>query len=397
MTIEEMESSLAQRASKKFPPEQARGERAPQTARALLEENKQLIEEKQRKKALARQSSREEFERLVVRDRIIAESDKAQQLTRRQAHLDLAKSYKEKICNKEQAKQDAYNKKKQNGVDIQYFPWVEGETIDKHREAKCTQLREEMREHMKKQREERPARMDALLVDTKPGHTILYPTGHGIPLEYASAVPKEDAVAPHMSKTPRFLSRAQEHMSRRLHDDHVRKALEDKVSHSMAELEARQRQRLAQVQQWEEGLMVTDALRYDRDQAKAAERRRNAEYLKGQIQKSKAKVVADHADYRARDGGYWGPEEKELQSGDLNRDHCLDLIKQMEVDQRRKVSSRQQRLRQEKRLVENCLTDMAQDRQKQKVKAVQMREVLTTTWASQQKIQQAKKNIDAIL
>lgn len=393
MTIEEMENELQQKSSK------SGGERGPQTARGLLEENKRLIEEKQRKKAMARQSSREEFERLVVRDRLIAESDKAEELTRRKAHLDLAQSYKEKICSKEKEKAGAYSRKKETGVDIQYFPWVEGETIDRHREAKCTQLREEMREHMKKQREERPARADPLLLDTRPGHTILYPTGHGIAQEFVSPTsPKQDdSVAPHMQKNPRFLSRAQEHMSRRLHDDHIRKTLEDKVTHSIAELEDRKRQRQAEVQQWEEGLMVTDALRYDRDQAKAAERKRNAEYLEKQMQEREAKLKGEVTEYRARDGGYWGPDEKELQTADLHRNHCLDLIKQMEVDQRRKLNSRQQRLRQEKRLVENCLGDMAQDRARQQVKVVQVREVLTETWKSQKKIQQAKKNIDSIL
>jgi hypothetical protein len=399
MSIEEMESELAQKSSKRVPEASSNNAHAPHTARTLLEENKQLIEEKQKKKALARKSSREEFERLIARDRLSAESDKANEQSRKQAHIQLANTYKEKIGKREQAKADAYTAKIKDGIDIQYFPWVEGETIDKHREAKTSQLREEMREHMKKQREERPARMDPLQADCRPGHTILYPTGQGIPEEFCSAVPskQDDEFSPYMAKNPRFLSRAQEHMSRRLHDDHVRKALEDKVSQSMAELEGFQKQRQAEVQAWEEGLMVTDALRYDRDRAKAAERRRNAEFLERQMHENEAKQKDAKKDYRARDGGYWGPEEKALQSGDLHRDHCADLIKQMEVDQLRKISSRQQRLKQEKRLIDNSIEEMAQDRQKQKVKAVQVRQVLTTTWKSQVKIRQAKKNLDAIL
>jgi len=197
-----------------------------------------------------------------------------------------------------------------------------------------------------------------------------------------------------MGRHPRFLSRAREHMSRRLHDVHVRKALEDKVEQTRAELEAQSRRRQAELRQWEEGMLVNDALRYDSSQAKATERRKHADFLRSQITERRGRQDQEHQDQHAEIAGYYGPEEKEVQDMGLHREHCSDLIKQMEVDKQRRSSSRNQRLRQERRLIDNCLAEMAQDRDKERHKTVQHREVLTTTWKSQQKIKRAIKNLD---
>merc|ERR1711920_841329 len=110
------------------------------------------------------------------------------------------------------------------------------------RDEKCAKQREEMRGFLEKQRELKPPRMDTLLAETAVDNRLAYPSASsstGTRADHHSLVDSLDAdddVAPHMARYPRFLSRAREHMSRRLHDVHVRKALEDKVQQTKTEL-----------------------------------------------------------------------------------------------------------------------------------------------------------------
>merc|ERR1719221_1381388 len=126
-----------------------------------------------------------------------------------------------------------------------------------------------MRGFLKKQKEDHPPRMDSLLADTKFSNPIKYPTApvHGKPAiipqkdigdytaEATADIDVNDDCSPHIARYPRFLSRAREHMSRRLHDVHVKKALEEKVAQTRRELEAHRLGQGDQAQQWEEGMM----------------------------------------------------------------------------------------------------------------------------------------------
>jgi len=389
MSITDMEKALSAKPSRRIP-EQVRDGHAPQTARALLEENRQLIQEKSERKALARKNSREFVERLLAQDRMTTEGDKAREIGRRHAQRELAQYYKAEIAEKEQAKASEYRSKVESGVEIQYFPFVEGETINKSREAKSAKMREEMRGFLNHQREKHPPRTDTLLAETSHEHNIRYGNSRE-----GSVLPGDD-VAPHMNRHPRFLSRAREHMSRRLHDAHVRKALEDKVLQTRAELESASQQREAERQQWEEGMQVNDALRYDLSQAKAMEKKKHAEILKSQMKERADREQRVHREQHADITGYYGPEEKELQETGLHREHCTELIKQMEVDNSRRCNSRNARLRQERRLIDNCMAEMLQDRSKERQKNVLHREVLTTTWKSQQKIKHAVDTLEGL-
>merc|ERR1719204_2937193 len=114
----------------------ARAAREPHTARALLEENRQLIAEKRERRALQRKTSREEFDKLVVHDQMSIAGEKAREQDRRHAHRELAEQYKEEISGHKQTKCSAYEAKRVGGSEIQYFPFVEGETIDQDRKAK---------------------------------------------------------------------------------------------------------------------------------------------------------------------------------------------------------------------------------------------------------------------
>merc|ERR1719253_1392634 len=157
-------------------------------------------------------------------------------------------------------------------------------------------------------------------------------------------------------------------MSRRIQDTHVRKALEDKVERTKAELQELTRRQKIEAQQWEEGMAVNDALRYDGTRMKAIERQKNAEYLKQQVQERRDKESKDVEARRAEIAGYWGPDEKALRDPQNLRSHCTDLIQQMEVNQNRKLDSRSKRLVQERNVIDNSLAEMSADRSKEREK-----------------------------
>jgi hypothetical protein len=373
---------------------------APQSARTILEENKQLIQEKLERKAFEKKQSKDFNENIVAKGQVVSEMEQARGITRITAKRELAHYYKSKIAEKEAAKATEYSRKVEEGSDIQYFPYNEGENITKSREAQNSKMREEMRSFLSKQREEKPPRMDPLLADVDTNYSIMYPvepTTGRVPhasTQHGSQELDHDEVAPHMQRYPRFLTRAREHMSRRLHDAHVRKALEDKVRVTRVELEKRVAEKQEEQQREADGILVSDTVRLDANSRTAQDRKTNAEFLAAQMHERRNKNQQEVTDRRSELPGYWGPEEKPVQNQNANREVCVDLIKQMEVDQNRRLDSRGRRLRQERRLNDNCVAEMMQDRDRERHKNQQHREVLVKTWASQQKIKEAARRLD---
>lgn len=264
-----------------------------------------------------------------------------------------------------------------------------------------------MRGFLKDQREAKPPRVDRLM-NGDPNYFNQY---HGLPSssgqqteadsQKASKSAQARSPGSGMSngmmpnpKQPRFLTRPNEHMSRRIQDEHVRRALEDKVQRTKEELEKQTATRQKEAKLWEEGMLVNDALRYDFALSKSADRQKNSEFLKAQMQERDSKDRKEVEDWRANICGYWGPEEKELPDASQHITHCSDLIKQMEVNQHRRIDSRNRRLKQEKRLVDNSLAEICQDRDLEQQKLQLHREVLTTTWDSQRKIRQVMERIE---
>merc|ERR1712046_506024 len=119
---------------------------------------------------------------------------------------------------------------------------------------------------------------------------------------------------------------------------------------------------------------------------KQIERKRNAQYLRAQMADRKARLQSEMDDHRGEPCGYWGPEEKDLQDPRLYRDHCNDLIKQMEVNQSRRLDRKAREIRQERRLIDNSIAEMWMERHHDKMRHTAQQEVLTTTWNSQKKI-----------
>ncbi|CAK9114103.1 unnamed protein product [Durusdinium trenchii] len=417
MTVDEMETRLLPRPSKG-----GRGS-LPMSARELLEENKQLIEEKKEQKALARKNSREMVQKLIEEDRMKSEGLKATVQSRRSMLKDLAQQYKASIAEKEQ--QRAALKASKRGPPVSYFPFVEGETIAKGRAAKSQVLREEMQGFLQKQREQKPPRNDQLIQDTRVDNILLYPVQPKAtpqstmqsqtmeeplflveaPLtpevQHGDAIPEAemklvDETCPHMQRHPVFLTKARDHKSRRLYDDHVRRTLEEKVEQTKIELAQLARKRQEEVQTLEDSMLVADALRHDGTTAKADARRRHAMFLKEQMQEQQTRREEEKANKKKETAGYWGPEDKPTQASQSHRNHCHDLIKQMEVDQNRRLVDRTMHLRQEKQIVNNCLAQMEQDREMEKQKIKQHREVLVTTWKSQLQLREVMKNIEGI-
>jgi len=354
MTIGEMENRLL--------PKPTKGGRGslPMSARELLEENKQLIEEKKEQKALARKNSREMVQKLIEEDRMKSEGIKATVQSKRSMLKDLAQQYKASITQKEEERAALKTSKK--GQPPSYFPFVEGERIAKGRAAKSAVLREEMQGFLQKQREMKPPRNDPLIQDTRVDNVLLYPVlpkatvqsfeaspPESGEVQHGDAVPDEelklvDETCPHMQRHPVFLTKARDHKSRRLYDDHVRRTLEEKVEQTKMELAQQAKKRKDELATLEDSMLVADALRHDGTTAKADARRRHAMFLKEQIEEQQMRKQMEKADKKRETAGYWGPEDKPTQSNATHRSHCHDLIKQMEVDQNRKVVDRSLRL-----------------------------------------------------
>ncbi|CAE7693116.1 unnamed protein product, partial [Symbiodinium pilosum] len=360
------------------------------SARELLEDNKQLILEKKEQKALARKNSRELVQKLIEEDRVRSEGIKATDQSKRSQQRELAQQYKAMIAQKE-AQRAAVKASAQKGQTISYFPFVEGETIAKGRAAKSAVLREEMQGFLRQQREKQPPRNDALIKDTRADNVLLYsirPNGT-VPAAKVDVEALEtdmklvDESGAHMARHPLFLTKSRDHMSRRLYDEHVRRALEDKVEQTKVELANLAKKRQEEVHMLEDSMLVADALRHDGTTAKADARRRHASFLKDQIEEQRQRRRAEKESKRYEAAGYWGPEDKPAQSVDTHRSHCQDLIKQMEVDQNRRLIDRSMRLRQEQQIVNNCIVQMEQDRELERQKVAQHRDVLVTTWQSQ--------------
>jgi hypothetical protein len=197
-------------------------------------------------------------------------------------------------------------------------------------------------------------------------------------------------------KSPRFLTRPTPHMSRRIQDEHVRGALEAKVQATKQELEKKMAGLQNEARQHEEGLMVNDALRYDSMNSKSIDKKSNADYLLKQIQEKKHREEEDLRQRRQNICGYFGPDEKGLPPASMHTEHCALLIEQMEVNQRRKISSAIRRREQEQRLVDHAHTLIAQDRELERQKLVQHRDVLVTTWDSQRKIRDVVNRLEAV-
>lgn len=393
----------------KRPPEHSRSEAAPQTARALLETNQALARDKQKRSLAEKQLSQVFVDRLLADDRLSVENDKARDLTRRQTQRELTLGYKAVIAEKEGSRAAAYQAKVSENEQSEYFPYVEGESIRKAREEQTHALRDEMQAFLKSQKQQRPPRIDRLIVDTGAQYTHRYPS---IPPEMGTrwsalqselaADPREayrdDAlVAPHIGeRASKFHSRAVAHMSRRICDDHVKKALEDKVAMTQRELEAAQQKQQIEAREFKEGLEASDAMRFDAARSKARERQRHAEYLQSQIMDRQRHHEAETRERREAPAGYWGPEEKDAGGAHIHIAMTNDIIKQMEVNQNRRLESRGRRLRQEQKIIDNCMAEIAMDRAKDHEKQMKHRHVLTSTWQSQQQIKQAKVGIEAL-
>lgn len=407
MSTIDMEAALAKRIKRPSPQNSPGGREAGalHTARAVLEENKRLIDERKERQAEERKQTKDFVAELIAQDQKTVVNDKAKELGRRKTHRELAGHYQEMIAEKEAKRAAEYAAKVRGGVEIQYFPFVEGENIDKNRKAQCARMRDEMRAFVQKQHEENPPRVDQLLEDTRCEHKVLYPlapndrtaaSASAMMQENAEVVIGGDEIAPHMAQHPRFLTRARDHMSRRLHDAHVRKALEQKVETTKIELDAANRNRLEESKRWNENFIVGDAMRYDNTQAKAKDRKDNQAYVLMQIEEKRRHEEEAKCQRETEVPGYWGPDEKGLQAAHVTTTHCEELIKQMAVDQHRRLDSRNRRLRQERRLIDNSMAEMAMDRERDKHKQSLQREVLTTTWKSQRRIRREVDRLEAI-
>merc|ERR1712139_302142 len=126
------------------------------------------------------------------------------------------------------------------------------------------------------------------------------------------------------------------------------------------------------------------------------ERKQNAEYMKHQIEERKDRKAFEKQAARSEHAGYWGPEEKNVYTDAVKMQHRRELVAQMEVNQNRRLDSRDRRLRQERCLVENGVLEMIADRDRQVAKAERRRAALNRAWNNQVQIKRAQQHVDQI-
>lgn len=407
LTVQAMEQRLARYSKRPVHKIAMQGHSIPgisgggaQTARNMLEENQRLSQMKKDRKGMERQASRELIDQIFERDRQNLENDRMKQQKRRETHQSLATKYKTAILQKELTQAKEYAAKLEHGPNEEFFPFVEGETVEKHRDSQNTMLKDEMRDFLKTQRASQPPREDMLMQSVSHHHPHHYVVAKSAPVSLDTVKTESktaNGVAPHIgAKHPLFLTQSRAHMSRRINDEHVHKAMEDKVELCKTQLEQLAADRHREARAHEEGLMINDALRYDNALIKASERAKNAEFLRGQINERKVRADMERKEQRKECAGYWGPEEKNLTAGDIHEDHCKHLIHQMEIDQHRRLDDKHRKLQQEKKIVENSMIEMAIDRKKQVEKSTRQKKVLTQTWNNQAKIREAMKVVENI-
>lgn len=368
----------------------------PQTARSLLEENQRLAAIKNENTKLERKASKDLVDEILDREKQDMEFQRKKEQKRREAHHALAQKYKAAIVQQELKKAQETSKKQASGPGEVFFPFTEGESVEKYRQAQNSQLRSEMQDHMKEQAARQPVRTDALMASVS----------HQYPRLYQQTVDSSGAqnetqrldVAPHIGgRHPLFLSRNREHMSRRINDAHVTEAMNSKVEIFKSQLEQLAEERHREVREHEEGMMINDALRHDNALLKAAERQKVNQFLKAQIAEREAREEQEKKELRAQCCGYFGPEEKNLQAPEIHEDHCRQLISQMETDQHRRYDEVHRRLQEEKHIVNNTMKVMVDDRLKAVEKASKHKKILTKTWDNQKKIRAAQERVERII
>merc|ERR1712139_18310 len=124
--------------------------------------------------------------------------------------------------------------------------------------------------------------------------------------------------------------------------------------------------------------------------------RQCAEAVKGQIQERQVRAELERKDRRGESSGYWGPEEKPIRSAKLQQQVRQELVAQMEVNQSRKLDSRDRKLRQERCIVENALDRMVEDHDKVSVRVAKQKEILNKAWNNQVQIKRAQRQVDSI-
>merc|ERR1719311_1259397 len=391
MSNEEMERRLSRYSRR--PPERIKEKHGgAQTAFEVLQENQQLAENKRQERRILRQNSRELIDQIMERDRAVVEKDKSRHRNRRELHTQLATGYKAAIVDRESEDQ-LREERKQKDRQEEYFPYVEGETFLKYRQAQREMLSGETRDFLEEQRKQHPPRADSLLASVEKEHRFHYPA------DGADILPSEEhcGVGSHIGgKHPRFLTRASMHMCRRTNDDHVKKALQDKTEITQKELMDSARKSHKLNEEMKEGVKINDALHYAQGVKEAQNRQRNALYVKSQIEDRQARKQQEIVEMRKADAGYYGPDEKVPVGSEVYTEHCRHVVGQMAVDKQRKALERDRRVMQEKAIVSNAMRELRDDRACEEEKRQHHQQALVATWASQQQIRQAAGRIEAI-
>lgn len=417
-----MEEALAPKPTKRGPSLQDNV-----IARRIAQDNQLMVQAKIDKEVDEKKKVKEREQNFLQKEMLKEKGEQTKNVGKKQEQRQLAEYYREMIKEKEEGRANQYQSKVQAGVAMNFFPFVDGERVKKDREVKSQEMNREMRSFLQRQREARPVRQDGVNPQLNRGHMVDYPSfpapstgrpptgslsergppgtpraaGEGRLGTAGSALvrrPSGEAQASSQVDAPPRFEQRPEGLPRQQDDTHVRRALEAKVQETKNELAVLNQRKQLEMQLWEEGLAVSDAIGADSSQQKAIAVRRHGEDLKLQIADRERRAEAEKEEKRSQVFGYWGPDSKESKARGKKEDP-REITKfyqaQMKVNKERKALEKQLQHRQEKRIVENCLVQIAEERDREAEKERRQREVLVTTWHSQKKIKEIRNEVEA--
>jgi len=340
--------------------------RAPVSARAVLEENRIEAERVRAEKQRQKRSGRQETAELLREDQQAFGRHQEAQSKRKDMAVALAEHYREEIAARAARRKAA----KAPVEEKRYFPFTDGERVEQQqREAKAR----------------RQAEMQACMEELSPRPRRNPQARPPVAPYVGEAAAKPPQVHSFNDCYPKFLSKAEDHMTRRTDVQHVHRAMRAKMDETYSRLQGEFEQSKQQERQRNAGLALHDRLTGVGAADMLQERRKNAEVLRQQMEDKRQRLSDEKAAYRAHEHGYYGPPNKQ-KTDVLVVEHKRMLKAQMQEQKSRLEDDREFDLKQDRILNANMLREMVSDHERSAKKVWKYRETLKRSWEQQLKM-----------
>lgn len=349
--------------------------RAPVSARAVLEENRIEAERIRAEKRRLKFAGGADAAELLEADRAAFGANQEQARVRREQQIALSEHYREEIAERAARRKAA----KQPVEEKRYFPFTDGERVERlQREAKA-------------KRQEEMQRVHAEIAPPVRRNPQARPPVAPYSGEQALGPPK---VHSFNNAYPLFLSKAEDHMTRRTDARHVHRAMRAKMSETYDELKGEFEQSKHEERQRNAGLALHDRLTGVGASDMLQERLKNAEVLRKQIADKQQRLSDEKAAFRAHEHGYFGPPNK-MKTDVLVHEHKRILKEQMQEQKARNEDDREFDLKQDRILNHNMLREMVSDHERSTKKVWKYRETLKRSWEQQLKMKGVRDIVNA--